>query len=143
MDYLNQFDKILDGNYRLISLESYDIERLIDMFTRLSRFTNKAIYQWRPEQGMHRIGASHIVIPRTQSTKNVLEHIEGTPHFGVFILRGINASLQDKEVIDRLLHLASNTGTHKVVILLDEYIDLPAELKPYTLRSRHQLRQAS
>lgn len=143
MDYLNQFDKILDGNYRLISLESYDIERLIDMFTRLSRFTNKAIYQWRPEQGMHRIGASHIVIPRTQSPKNVLEHIEGTPHFGVFILRGVNPALQDKDIVDRLLHLASNTATHKVVILLDEDIELPAELKPYTLRSRHQLRQAS
>jgi hypothetical protein len=30
----------------------------------------------------------------------------------------------------------------KVIILLGEYIDLPKELKPYTLRSKHQMKKA-
>ncbi|HKK06301.1 MAG TPA: hypothetical protein VKA50_10675 [Gammaproteobacteria bacterium] len=143
MDYLSQFEKILEGNYRIISLETYDIERMIDMFTRLSRFTNKAIYQWQPEQGMHRIGANHIIIPRTQDPKNVLEHIDASTHFGVFILRDFNEALTHKENVGLLNHIATAGDTHRVVVLLSEHVELPEALKPYTLRSRHQLRQAS
>jgi len=143
MDYISQFEKILDSNYRLIAMESYDVERIIDVFTRLTRFTNKAIYQWLPNQGMHRIGASHIIIPRTQSAKNVLEHVDNSPHYGVFVLRDFNAAMQDKECLALLKRIMAPSAAHKVIVLLGETVELPAELKPFTLRSRHQLRHAS
>lgn len=143
MDYLSQFEKILEANYRLITLETEDTERMIDMFTRLSRFTNKAIYQWRPEQGMHRIGANHIIIPRTQEPKHVLAHIDASTHYGVFILRDFNDALAVKENVNLLQHIATAGDAHRVVVLLGEHIALPDALKPYTLRSKHQMRKAS
>lgn len=143
MDYLSQFEKILDANYRILSLETYDTERMIDLFTRLSRFTNKAIYQWQPDHGMHRIGANHIIIPRTQTPKEVLKHIDESAHYGVFILRDFNDALGKKENVALLHNIATAGETHRVVVLLNEHVELPEELKPYTLRSRHQLRQAS
>ena len=57
MNYLDQLDQMLDANFRIVSIETYDPERVTDLFTQLSRFSNKAFYMWEEEQGLHRIGA--------------------------------------------------------------------------------------
>ncbi|MCW9024618.1 MAG: hypothetical protein OQK73_08030, partial [Gammaproteobacteria bacterium] len=67
MEYLTQLEKILDSKYRLVTIETYDTDRVVDLFTQLSRFSNKAFYMALPEEGMHRLGAAHITIPRTQA----------------------------------------------------------------------------
>ena len=87
--------------------ETYDPERVTDLFTQLSRFSNKAFYMWEKDQGLHRIGASHIKIPRTASAKELLTHIEGSKHFGVYILRDFNDALEDEKNIQHLLKIAS------------------------------------
>jgi len=142
MDYLNQLEKILESKYRLISVESYDTERVMDLFLQLSRFSNKAFYQANPNEGMSRIGASHITIPRTQSAKEQLEYIEASKHYGVFILRDIGEELENSKNISLLKNIATGS-TPKVVILLSEYLDIPRQLKPYILRSKHQLKASA
>ena len=52
MNYLDQLEKILDQGYRLVSMETYDVSRVIDLFTELSRFTNKAYYCWNAGVGV-------------------------------------------------------------------------------------------
>lgn len=141
MNYLDQLDQMLDANFRIVSIETYDPERVTDLFTQLSRFSNKAFYLWEQATGLHRIGASHIKIPRTVSAKELLDHIEGCKHFGVFILRDFNAALEDEKNIQYLMKIAAGE-INKVVVLLNDFIDLPSALKPFTLRSKHQLRQA-
>jgi len=49
--------------------------------------------------------------------------------------------LEDKKVQEQFLELV-NSEVPKVVVLLGEFIDLPKCLKPYTLRSKHQMRKA-
>jgi hypothetical protein len=142
MDYLNQLEKILESKYRLISIESYDTERVLDLFLQLSRFSNKAFYQANPNEGMHRMGASHITIPRTQSTKEQLQYIEASKHYGVFIIRDIGDELENPKIITLLKNIATGDKP-KVVILLSEYLDLPRQLKPYILRSKHQLKESA
>ena len=140
MDYLQHLEKILESKYRLITIESYDTDRVHDLFVQLSRFSNKAYYVSSGNEGMHRIGASHIKIPRTQLAKEQLEHIDNSKHFGVYILRDFGDELADKKNLALLKSIATK-GCDKSVILLSEYIELPRELKPYTLRSKHQLKQ--
>jgi len=140
MDYLQNLEKILESKYRLITIESYDTDRVHDLFVQLSRFSNKAYYVSVGNEGMHRIGASHIKIPRTQSAKEQLEHISNSKHFGVYILRDFDDELKDKKVVALLKNIVTK-GCDKSVILLSEYIELPRELKPFTLRSKHQLKQ--
>ena len=140
MNYLDQLDQMLDANFRLVSIETYEPERVVELFTQLSRFSNKAFYVWETGAGLHRIGASHIKIPRTIVPKELLDHIDGCKHFGVFILREFNKALGDEKVVQSLMHIASG-DINKVVVLLSDYIDLPAPLKPFTLRSKHQMRQ--
>jgi hypothetical protein len=141
MNYLDQLDQMLDANFRVVSIETYDPERVTDLFTQLSRFSNKAFYLWQDSQGLHRIGASHITIPRTNSPRELLTHIEASKHFGVYILRDFNKSLEDEKNIQSLLKIATG-DINKVVVLLSDFIDLPKSLKPFTLRSKHQMRQA-
>jgi len=141
MNYLDQLDQMLDANFRIVSIETYDPERVADLFTQLSRFSNKAFYLWEGDEGLHRIGASHIKIPRTATPRELLAHIEASKHFGVYILRDFNAQLTDEKNIRHFLKIASGEVS-KVVVLLSDFIDLPKSLKPFTLRSKHQMRQA-
>ena len=141
MNYLDQLDQMLDANFRLVSIETYDPQRVTDLFTQLSRFSNKAFYFWEINQGLHRVGAAHIKIPRTATAKELLTHVENSKHFGVYILRDFNKALEDEKNIQYLLRIASG-DINKVVILLSDFIDLPKALKPFTLRSKHQMRQA-
>ena len=142
MDYLNQLEKILESKYRLISIESYDTERVLDLYLQLSRFSNKAFYLANPNEGMSRMGASHITIPRTQTVKEQLEYIESSKHYGVFIIRDIGEELENSKNINVLINIATD-ATAKVVILLSEYLDVPRQLKPYILRSKHQLKESA
>jgi len=141
MNYLDQLDQMLDANFRIVSIETYDPERVTDLFTQLSRFSNKAFYLWQGEQGLHRIGAAHITIPRTSTARELLTHIDASKHFGVYVLRDFNSSLEDDKNIQALMKIASG-DVDKVVVLLSDFIDLPKGLKPFTLRSKHQMRQA-
>lgn len=141
MNYLDQLDQMLDANFRIVSIETYDPERVADLFTQLSRFSNKAFYLWQPDKGLHRIGASHITIPRTTSARELLTHIESSKHFGVYILRDFNQSLEDDKNVQTLMKIASSDDD-KVIVLLSDFIDLPKGLGPFTLRSKHQMRQA-
>ncbi len=142
MNYLQQLEKILETRFKLVTIETYDTDRVNELFTELSRFSNKAFYMSYPNQGMHRIGAAHITIPRTESPVALLEHIDSTQHYGVYILRDFNEAMEDRKIVQLLKKIATGTS-RKLVILLGEYIDLPKELKPYTLRSKHRLKQAS
>ena len=141
MNYLTQLEQMLESGYRIVSIETYDTDRVSDLFTQLSRFSNKAYYLSSPNTSMYRVGASHIAIPRTQNSKDLLEHIDGSKHFGVFILRDFNQALEDKENV-KLLHKIATGPIEKVVLLLSESIELPKALKPYTLRSKHQMKNA-
>lgn len=140
MNYLDQLDQMLDANFRIVSIETYDPERVADLFTQLSRFSNKAFYLWEDGEGLHRIGASHIKIPRTTSSRELLSHIESSKHFGVYILRDFHEGLANEKQIQSLLKIAT-AETPKVIVLLSDFIDLPKSLKPFTLRSKHQMRQ--
>jgi len=141
MNYLTQLEQMLEAGYRIVSIETYDTDRVSELFTQLSRFSNKAYYVSTPNASMYRVGASHIAIPRTQDPVDLLEHIDGSQHFGVFILRDFNSALEEKEII-KLLHKIATGDVDKVVLLLSENIDLPKALKPFTLRSKHQMKKA-
>lgn len=142
MTYLEQLEKILEMKHRLVTIETDDPERVTDLLTELSRFSNKAFYMSQGNQGLHRIGAAHITIPRTQTAKDLLEHIEAMQHFGVYVLHDFNQALQDPQVISLMKRIIVG-DVEKVIILLGEYIDLPKDLKHYTLRSKHQMKKAS
>ena len=142
MNYLTQLEDILDSNFKLFSMETYDTDRVIDILTQLSRFSNKAFYMSYPQEGLHRLGAAHITIPRTKTAKELLEHIDASPHYGVYILKDFNYALDDEKAIELLIKIATGDA-RKAVLMLSEYIELPRSLKPYTMRAKHQVKNTA
>ena len=142
MDFLEELDKMFDTTYRLVTIETDDAARVENLISQLSRFSNKAYYHSRPDQAMYRFGASHIEIPRTVQPRDILAHIEISRHFGVYILQDFQPALKNSQIVTMLKDIATG-DIDKVVVLLSEKIELPDELKPYTLRSKHQLRDTA
>ena len=139
MEYLNQLEKMLESGHRIITMESYEVDRVCDLFLELSRFSSKPYYLAQPETPMHRLGASHIGIPKTNRPEDLMEHIEATQHFGIYILRNYTEILDDTDMVEDLISIATG-DTNKVVVMIAEHIKLPDQLKPYTVRSKHQLK---
>ncbi len=139
MEYLNQLEKMLESGHRIITMESYEVDRVCDLFLELSRFSSKPYYLAQPEQAMHRLGASHIGIPKTNKPEDLMEHIEAAQYFGIYILRNYTEILDDTDMVEDLISIATG-DTHKVVVMIAEHIKLPNQLIPYTVRSKHQMK---
>jgi hypothetical protein len=140
MEYLNQLEKMLESGHRLITMESYEVDRICDLLLELSRFSTKPYYLAQPEQAMYRLGASHIGIPRTHTPEDLMEHIEASQHFGIYILRNYTQILDDEDMVEDLINIATG-DIHKIVVMVAEHIKLPEQLKPYAVRSKHQMKE--
>ena len=140
MEYLNQLEKLLESGHRIITMETYEVSRVCDLLLELSRFSDKPYYLAQPEQPMHRLGASHIGIPKTRNPEDLLEHIEASQHFGIYILKDYAEVLDDSDVVEDLISIATG-DIHKVVIIIAEHLKLPNQLKPYAVRSKHQMKE--
>lgn len=140
MEYLSQLEKMLESGHRIITMKTDGVNRVCDLLLELSRFSPNPYYLAQPEQAMHRLGASHIGIPKTQTATDLLEHIEATQHFGIYILRDYTEILDDADMVEDLINIATG-DVHKVVVMVAEYITLPDQLKPYVVRSKHQMKE--
>ena len=139
MEYLNQLEKMLESGHRIITMKTSEVDRVCDLLLELSRFSPNPYYLAQPEQAMYRLGASHIGIPKTQTPVDLMEHIEATQHFGIYILRDYTEILDDTDMVEDLISIATG-DIHKIVVMVAEYIKLPEQLKPYVVRSKHQMR---
>lgn len=139
MEYLGQLEKILESGHRIITMETYEVDRVCDLLLELSRFSTKPYYLAQPEQPMHRLGASHIGIPRTNKPDDLMEHIEASQHFGIYILRNYTEILEDADMLEDLISIATGDA-HKIVVMVAEHIKLPSQLAPYVVRSKHQMK---
>ena len=139
MEYLNQLEKMIESGHRIITMESYEVERVCDLFLELSRFSSRPYYLAQPEVPMHRLGAPHIGIPKTNKPEDLMEHIEATQHFGIYILRNYTEILEDADMVEDLINIATG-DIHKVVVMVAQHIKLPNQLKPYAVRSKHQMK---
>lgn len=139
-EYLNPLEKLLDSDYRIIAMESYEVDHVCELFLELSRRSNKPFYLAQPEQALFRLGASHISIPKTKLPEELIEHIESNQHFGIYILRSYTEILEDEDIVEDLINIALG-DTHKIVVMVAEHIKLPAALKRYTVESKHQRKE--
>lgn len=141
MEYLNQLEKMINSGHRIITMETYEVERICDLLLELSRFSSKPYYLAQPQNGMYRMGASHIQIPRTKTPADLLEHIEASQYFGVYILKNYSEVFADEDMLEDLISIATG-DIHKVVLIVAEYVKVPEQLRPYIVRSKHQMKQA-
>jgi hypothetical protein len=138
---LQRIDKLTEQRYPLVYFETLRSAHVTDMFKSLSLATSKAIYHWTPDSGLYRMDASHIMIPRSQSPRHVLELIYSTLHFGVYLLSDFDEALKEPGNVDLLKKIiAGYNDNPKMIIFMGNGINIPAELRPSVAHIRHTMR---
>lgn len=141
---LQRIDELTEQRYPLVYFETLRSAHVTDMFKSLSLATSKAIYHWTVDNGLYRMDASHIMIPRSQSPRHLLELINGTPHFGVYLLSDFGEALKEQHNIDLLKKIiAGYSNNPKMIIMTGNEMNIPAELRPSTAHIRHAVRASS
>lgn len=134
---LQVIEKLIESAPPLVSFETSRVPRAIDLFKSLSLNQTRPIYLWSAGDGLHRMDASHILIPRTQSAEHVLDFIKSHRHSGVFLLPGFTAQMKDARVVAHLKQVLEHDTNERVIVLLDAHIEIPALLRPFTRRVRY------
>lgn len=138
---LQRIDKLTEQRYPLVYFETLRGAHVADLFKSLSLATSKAIYHWTPDNGLYRMDASHIMIPRSQSPRHLLELIYGTPHFGVYLLSNFEEALKEQTTIDLLKKIIANYPANpKMLVMLGHEMPIPGELRPSIAHIRHTMR---
>lgn len=126
-------DKILnliESGLPVISLKSDHSEIIINSFTEISRSTGKAVYVWDEVDGLYRIDARHIPIPRTQEVEHLLKHLGRNKHYGIYVLKDIKRHLTSTYLWQLFAEaIAATADNDSMILLLGQEIQLPDSMK--------------
>lgn len=143
----DHLEKLISSGFKLITLETDSPEQSINDFRPLVR-EGKAIYLWEAGSGLRRMEASHIMIPKTQSSEMVLQHIKQNKHYGVYLLVGFGKELSNKLLQPMLKEIIEEDSNNKVIIFIDSQFEYPSKLmsnllmtQEYDVRKRQILNQ--
>ena len=120
-------EKLIATGYKLIALETNFPEKSMNDFRPLVR-EGKAIYSWEKDSGLRRMEASHISIPNTQSPEMVINHIQQSKHYGVYLLVGFNKALNQFNLHPLVNQFIADKKNKKVIIFIDSHFDYPNSL---------------
>ena len=135
--------QLVDLDYRLASIESPEPERIVELFRRLNAATGRAIYIWRYESGLFRLGAEQISIPRTGQPNDVLTYIAASKHYGAYVLTDFADYFEDnKPLTEKVESLISpDNPVHRQLIMLSNFNALPISLDVQSVKIRHSMKQ--
>lgn len=130
MDDALKLTQLLDSELSVAAVQGAEAQTLLGAFKRLSLTTGQAVYNWTPSNGLYRLGAEHILIPRTRQPVDVLSYVLSSRHYGVYLLHEMAEHLSKAPVQSLLKRIvAKDDGIRRLVLLLDEHVEIPAGLQ--------------
>lgn len=133
---LQIIENLVNAAPPLVSFETASVDRALDLFKSLSLTHGSPFYQWSVEDGLHRLGASHIIIPRTRQPEHLIEYINTLQHPGIFLLPSFAELLSNKVLFEQFKKMLASSSKDKTIVLIDAEIELPDGLIAYTQRVR-------
>lgn len=134
-------EKLIATDYRLFTLQTTAPEKIVKSFRYFSR-TGRAAYVWEDTRGLSRLEASHITLPNTETPLQVLNYIQNSRHFGIYLLKGFNRFMKNDELQSILKQLAdkktdkTRNSEQQAVIFLDSAFKLPEKLLSHFLMTQ-------
>lgn len=131
MDAVRILQRIIESDYPMAAFQTSEPERVLGTFKRLTMTTGQAIYHWQPDNGLYRLGAEHILIPRTRAPSDVLSYIAAARHYGVYLMEGFETALTRVSVQRQIQQItASDDGIRRLMLFMGDQINLPESLRP-------------
>ncbi len=134
----NLLQKLVDSNYTLVHIKTDNTDRILDIFQRFNHETGCAVYNWQKNNGLHRVGFEHILIPRTKSDTDLANYIKTARHFGIYFLSDFQSSL-DKGIIQEQINeiTEKKDGVRRLLAIIGDEIKIPQSLQGITCTIVH------
>lgn len=143
MSGVQTLQRVVDSSYRIGAVETAYPEKVIALFKRLTMTTGQAVYHWQPDNGLYRLGAEHILIPRTRSPNDVLSYIQAARHYGVYVLEDFEQSLQRESIQGQIeAIIRKDDDVRRLVLFLGHRVAMPERLAPHAAMIRQSASSA-
>lgn len=136
-----QFDDLLEGDERVLVIESTDPAGTVQQFQAFAAQTGKAIYLWRFEQGLTSLKVVDMQVPGSHRFGEALRYITNSKHYGVYGFVDFESHLK-VDNIQLLTDIARNrAGNDRKVVLITGGVKLPRTLEEQCARIEHEPRR--
>ncbi len=122
-----QLEKLITTDYKLIAIETSSARKTVRNFTAMVR-DGKAIYAWEKDEGLYRLEASHIHIPKTKTPEMILKHIKQSKHYGIYLLIDFQQHITQPDLYQLAKQITTDKSINKIIILINDYATYPASL---------------
>lgn len=134
----NLLQKLVDSKYTLVHIKTDDIDRILDIFQHFNHETGCAVYNWQNNNGLHRVGFEHILIPRTKSDSDITSYIKTARHFGIYFLSDFQQPLDNDLIQGQINEIANKSdGVRRLMVIVGNDITIPKALQNITCTIKH------
>jgi len=113
-------EKLIATDYKLITIETAATKETIRDFTAMVR-EGKAIYAWKEDEGLYRLEASHIYIPKTKTPEMILKHIQKSKHYGVYLLVDFQQYISEPKLYNLAKQISDDKKSNKTIIFINNF----------------------
>lgn len=130
MQELNDLELLLRSNTSLLTIESLEEPRIVQLFTRLAMRLEQSAWQWTVTEGLQRLEMRSKPIEETRDPTNVLKHIKGLSGKGLFLLLDFHPYLGEPLNVRLLKEIAQDyENAARTLVLISHALDIPPELR--------------
>ncbi len=135
MQNLKDLELLLTSSVPIITVETHEEARLIELFNRIIKNIPKSLFLWTVTEGLKRLDVDMPAQRHNSKPVELLTQIKATKHDGIYLLVDFHPFLDDPVHV-RLLKdivLMQTDVSHHIVMISHE-IELPEELERYSAR---------
>lgn len=134
----NDLRLLVKSKNPIITIETHEEKRAIELVTQLAIHFNKPIFGWDRVDGIKRVDLAHDLaeIEDSKEPLDALKHIKSVQRPGIFILCDFHPYFDDNPKIIRLVReiaLDHHKKSH-TLIFVSHKIDLPTEVRRYSAK---------
>jgi SpoVK/Ycf46/Vps4 family AAA+-type ATPase len=138
MTELNDLRLLVKSKSPIITIETHEENRALELVTQLAIHFNKPVFGWDRVDGITRVDLAHDLAEIEDSKEPIqaLKHIKSVQRPGIFILCDFHPYFENEPKVVRLIkeiaidyHLRSHT-----LIFVSHKIELPAEVKRFSAK---------
>jgi hypothetical protein len=136
-----QFDDLLARDERILVIESKDPAGTAHQFREFAGQTGKAMYLWRPDEGLTSLKVVDMRVPGSTRLTEALRYIANSKHYGIYGFVDFEGHLK-VDSIQLLRDIAkSRAGYERRVVLITTGVTLPQNLEDQCARIQHEPRR--
>lgn len=135
MEELNDIAVLLKKGTPIITINSYEEPRVLELCTRLAMQSFRPLYRWTMTDGLTKNAPDHcIASPQHQKPEELLQSIRQKNDPGIYLLCDLHPFLDEPKVVRLLKDIILYSCEGLSLVLCSHRVDLPDEIRRYSAR---------